>query len=362
MDRTRFELTSKELLFVIVGSQVATAMLSLPRVVAVEAQQHAWLAVIMGTVVPLTSIFLTVALYNRFQDPDFVNVSHRLFGKILGSVLVLIFVIYIVLFQGIVIRLFAEITCVFMLPTTPIWAVSLVSTFSVVFAVCKGGKVIGRINEFFFYLLVVDLLIIFVPVNQGTYLNLLPLGEIDLNGLIKGSLKTAYAYAGAEILFITYAVVQQRREILKAALIGQGITVSIYLLVVVVCLMVFGTGLKFITWPLLTVLKLPYVYALGRLEIIFLLLWVGLGLRPAMNLGMAACYTAVRNFNLDFNRWYKWVVLGMGTALYVLSLQADNLLQVFTWADYAGYAFLAVSLGYPLLYLLAALLRGEKSK
>lgn len=359
MDRTRFEITSKQLIFIIVGAQVATAFLSLPRVIAEEAGHHAWLAVITGAIVPLVSIFITVALLNRFRDADFVNVSNQLFGKFLGTLLILIFVGYVIAFQSVVIRLFAEITCVFMLPTTPICMVTLASILTVVYAISKGAKVVGRLNEFLFYILIADILmIIAISVGQGSYLNLLPLGEIDINGLMQGSIKMAYAYAGSEVLLITYAMVQHRGEILKAALIGQGITLLIYLIVVVAGLMVFShVGLHFITWPVITLLKVPYSSALGRLEIVFLLLWVGLGVRPVMNLGMSASYLAVRAFNLDFNRYYAWIALGLGAAIYILSLQPKNLLQVFTWADYAGYGFVAVSLGYPLLYLLVSLLR-----
>ena len=363
MDRTRFEITSKQLIFIIVGTQVATAMLSLPRVVAAEAGHHAWLAVIVGAVFPLAAVLLIVALLNRFRDADFANVSHQLFGKFLGTLLILVFVGYATVVQSVVIRMFTEITCVFILPRTPIWAVSLVCTLSVVYAVSKGAKVIGRLNEFLFYLLIIDLLMIIgAGITQGTYLNLLPVGEVDINGLMQGSLKIVYAYAGCEVLLVTYAMVQHRDEILKAALIGEGITVLIYLMIVVLGLMVFGhEGLQFFTWPVVTLLKIPYSSALGRLELVFLLLWVTLGVRPIMNLSMSASYAFTRAFNLDFNRYYAWIVLGVGAGIYVLSLQPDNLLQVFALADYVGYAFIAISLGYPLLYLLVSVLRRQKS-
>ncbi|MGB4702837.1 MAG: endospore germination permease [Syntrophomonadaceae bacterium] len=363
MDRTRFEITSKQLIFIIVGAQVATAFLNLPRIAAAEAGHHAWLAVIIGAVFPLAAILFTVALLNRFQDADFVNVSHQLFGKFLGTLMVLIFVVYVVIFQSIVIRIFSEITCVFMLPTTPTCMVSLACTLSVVYAVSKGAKVIGRLNEFLFYILIVDILmIVAISIGKGSYLNLLPLGEIDINGLMQGSMKMAYAYAGSEVLLITYAMVQHRHEVLKASLIALGITLLIYLLVVIAGLMVFGhIGVQFITWPVITLLKIPYSFALGRLEIVFLLLWVSLGVKPVMNLGMTASYAAVRTFNLDISRFYAWIALAIGAGIYVLSLLPKNLLQVFVLADYAGYTFLAVSLGYPLLYLLVSAVRRPRS-
>lgn len=360
MDRSRFQITGKQLVFVIVGAQIATGILSLPRVVAAEAGQHAWLSVLIGVLPALISILLIATLLNRFADPDFAHVSQRLFGKVMGNLLVLLGVCYLIFFEGIVARLFAEITSIYMLPLTPLWIIILVFILAMMYAIVQGGKVVGRLNEFLFYLLLINILIVFVPLGQGSVLNLLPLGEIDFPGVLQGGLNTAYAFAGTEILFVLYAMVPRREEVMKAALIGQGIVLIIYLLVTVVCLMVFGLdSIQNVFWPVLTLLKISDIAVLERLELLFLSLWVGLGIRPVMNLGLATSYAVIQAFNLDL-RYYSWVVLAIGGAIFAVALQPDDILQVFEWADYAGYAFLVVALGYPLLYHLMAVLRGGK--
>lgn len=359
MDKNRFAMTSKQLIFVMIGTQIATGILSLPRLVATEAQQHAWLAILTGVLPSLLSILLIVSLLNRFADTDFANVTHRMFGKFIGNGLILVMVIYIILFEGIVIRLFAEITSIFMLPLTPLWLVILVFTIAMVYAISKGGKVVARLNEFLFYLLLIDLFILLVPVQNGSILNLMPVMEVDIPGVLRGALATAYAYAGAEILLVIYAMVPRREEVLKAALIGQFIVMLIYLMVTVICVLVFGLeSIKNIIWPVLTLLKVADIAVLERLELVFLTLLVGLGVRPVMNMGLAASYLTTRAFNLKLYGHYTWVVLAIGAGMYVVAVQPDNILQVFQWAEYAGYAYLVVALGYPLLYHLAAIIRG----
>lgn len=87
MDHSRFHITSKQLIFIIIGTQISAGVLSLPRLVAGEAAQHAWISVLVGAVPSFLAIALICYLYSRFNDPDFVNVSKRLFGRYLGSTL-----------------------------------------------------------------------------------------------------------------------------------------------------------------------------------------------------------------------------------------------------------------------------------
>ena len=50
MDHSRFHITSKQLIFIIIGTQISAGVLSLPRLVAGEAAQHAWISVLVGAV------------------------------------------------------------------------------------------------------------------------------------------------------------------------------------------------------------------------------------------------------------------------------------------------------------------------
>lgn len=363
MDKSRFEITSKQLVFVIVGSQIATGILSLPRALSAEAGQHAWIAVILGAVIPLLSIYLIVSLYQGFSEPDFINVSRILFGKILGSFLVASFILYIIFFQSIVIRLFAEITKIFLLPKTPLAVIIFLILLPVYYAASKGAKTVARLNEILFWILLIDLLVLLFLVPYGDYTLLMPLNEVDFMGVARATRQSFYSYAGIEVFLIIYVMVNKKEEIMKAAIIGQSIVVMLYLLVVIVSLLVFGPeSMRHIMWPVLNLLSVHEVSVIERLEIIFLLFWLGIGARPAINLSLGAAYSFYRLFNLPAEKYYVWISMLVAVSIYIIALWPEDLIEVFKWADYGGAVFLLTSLGYPLFYHIAKFVqKGRRS-
>lgn len=358
MDKSRFEITSKQLVFVIVGSQIATGILSLPRTLSIEAGQHAWMVVILGAILPLISIYLITALYRGFSEPDFVGVSKIIFGRIIGGFLVITFLLCIIFFQGIVIRLFAEITRIFLLPKTPLALILFLILLPVYYAVSKGAKTVARLNEILFWILLIDLLVLLFLIPYGDYTLLMPLGEIDIMGLLKATRQSFYSYAGIEILLVIYVMVNKKEEVMKAAIISQSIVIILYLLVVVVALLIFGPeSMRHIMWPVLNLLSVHEITVIERMEIIFLLFWLGVGARPAINLSLGAAYSFYRLFNLPAEKYYVWISLLVAVIIYAIALWPKDLIEVFKWADYSGAVFLLTSLGYPFLYHIAKFIR-----
>ncbi|MBO8159130.1 endospore germination permease [Thermosyntropha sp.] len=350
MDKDRFEITPKQLVFLVVGSEVATGILSLPRVLSAEAGHYAWLAVILGVTVPVLSIYFIVSLYKDFSEPDFIKVSQLLFGRFLGFVIVVLFSAYIVFFQSIVIRIFAEITKTFLLPRTPIFVILFLILFSVYYAVSKGAKTVARLNEILFWILLVDLLVIIILIPQGDWTAFLPLNELNVTGLLKGAKESFYSYAGIEFLFVAYVMVNRKEKILKAAFTGQLIVLLLYLMVVVVSLLILGPkSLQYLIWPVLDLLSVRQIAVLERLEIVFLVFWLGIGARPVLNLNLASAYSICRLLKLDNRKYYIWVTLLVVLAIYIIALIPDNLVVVFKLADFAGSMFLLISLGLPVL-------------
>lgn len=359
---SRFVITSKQLIFIIVGAQIATGIFSLPRVVTTDAGTHGWLAVILGVLPSIISILLIVNIGKKFPDKNFVELSHYLFSKPIGTILILIFILYIIALQSITVRIFAEITSLYLLPNTPMPVIVFLVLMPAIYIIIQGGKVLGRLNELLFYLLLIVLLVLLAPLLQADYTNILPLGGIDLKGLMKGALSSSFSYAGVEVLLVVFFMVNNKDIVLKAALTGQAIVLFIYFMVVVIGLLVFGKyALETILWPLLTLLKVTEIPLFERLELFFLAFWIGLGIRPVMNLGLAAAYSASMLFTGNFKH-YKLIVLLIGVGMYVGALLPKSVLEAMKWSEYGGYAYLAISLGYPILYNLLGLFRKGSSR
>lgn len=362
-DNPRFQITSKQSLFIIIGSTIATGILSLPRAASAAAGQDGWISVILGLSVPLLSLLLIERLGRSFPNLSMGEIAQLLFGKCLGTIVTLGFIAYTVFFQSIVLRLGAEITAVFALPKTPTGVIALLIIISVIYIVQKGAKVVGRLNELLFYILLFDLLLFLPPLRVADYTNLLPVGGAGLTAIVRGALPTAYAYGGVEVLFLIYHMVTRKEEVLKAGVTALGISMLIYLMVTVIALLVFGAEvLQHIIWPSVVLLKVVDIPVIERLEFFFLALWMGLASRPVINMCFASSYSLTRLLKLDLEKYYSDMVIAVGLAIYVVALIPDNIVQVFKFATYGGYGFFIAAIGYPLLFHIAAFLRKGKVK
>ena len=357
----RFQLTSKQLIFVIIGTTIAMQLVSLARITSVEAKQDAWLAVILGSAAPLISLLLIERLGRRFPSLTLAEISRELFGRFFGSFFTLGFILYCLLAYSVSLRNFSEISSLYILPKTPFWVITLFGIIAAVYIASMGAKTLARINELLFYILLIVILLIIPTLKVADYTNLLPVGGGGISGLIKGALQTTFAYAGLEILLVAYPMVTRKDEVLKAGITANVISLLIYLIIVVVSLMVFGSEfLSKITWPGITLLKVIDVPVFERLEFFFLIPWVALGVRPTMNILFAASFSLIQLLNIDINRYYPYAVVGLGLVLYIASLLPKNALEVARWANLAGYSFLIIAIGYPLIFHTATFIRKKR--
>jgi spore germination protein len=360
-DKLRYQITSKQLIFIIVGSMIGTGVFDLPREISAAAGPDAWIATILGALVPLLSLFLIGHLGSRFPGLTVVEQSRLLFGRIIGSILAGGFVVYVILIESIVLRRFNEITSIFLLPSTPIWVISLLTTLVVIYIVTRGIKVIGRLNEFLFYLLLLLLVVLLPPLARIDANNILPVGGAGLLPILKGALAALLVYSGTEVLFVLYPMVERKDEVLKAGFIGVGLVVVFYLFITVICLLVFGSEvMQHLMWPGLRLLKVVDIPVFERMEFFFTILWIGLGPRPMINLLFAASYSLLQLLYLDLHKHYRLVVLIVGLTIFAGSLFPKNILQTFKWGEIIGRCYLVVGIFYPLLFLIAVFLRGGK--
>lgn len=362
-DKSRFQITSKQAIFMIIGATISTGILSLPRVTTADAGQDGWLSIILGSCVPLLSLLLIERLGRRFPDLTIVEIASQLFGKLLGYVLIALFVAYLIFFESVVLRIGAEVTSMFALPRTPVSIIALLMIISIIYIAQKGAKAVGRLNELLFYIFILDLLLFLPPLKVADYTNLLPVAGAGLTAVAKGALPTAYAFQGIEILFMIYCMVTRKDEVLKAGVTALGIILFVYLMVTVICLLVFGAEvLQQILLPGIVLLKVVDIPVIERLEFFFLAFWIGLVSRPVINMCLAVSFSLTRLFKLDMEKYYSLTVIVVGIFIYIFALIPDNIVEVYKYSTYVGYGFFIAGIGYPVLFNFAAFLRKGKIK
>ncbi len=357
-DKAGSMISSKQLIYIIIGAQFGLGLFSLPRVVSEAAHKDAWIAVILGAIIPIFSLFLIERLGKRMPELNFAQMTTALFGRYIGGFLVLFFIAYVIAFESIVVRIYAEVTKLYLLPKTPLTIVLAMYAFTIIYIGNKGARVLGRINEIMFYMLLVSFMVLLLPLGQSDYTNLLPIGEAGLGGITRGALNTGYYFAGTEILLVFYTLVIKKDEVIKAGLKAIGIVTALFCAMVIIGELVFGTyGLQKIIWPGLVLLKVAQLPLIERLEFVFLFVWLGTGARPAINMGFAASLSLSQLLRIDEKKYHIYSLIFVGMGIFILALLPHDVLAAFKLAEYAGYGFLLIGLGYPLLYHLVAFFR-----
>ncbi|MFB5066661.1 MAG: GerAB/ArcD/ProY family transporter [Candidatus Wallacebacter cryptica] len=219
---------------------------------------------------------------------------------------------------------------------------------------------VARLNEVLFWIILPLLFLIMVPLVNADVTNLLPVGGVGFKAIARGALPSGYAYAGIEVLLVFYFLVRQKGEVIKAGILGVGWTILVYLIVTLVCLLVYSSEIiQIINWPLLTVLKTIAFPVLERPEFFMLAVWMGVGVRPIINMGFAAAFSLSEVLHIKRDKYFHLVVLAIALLMYILALLPANLIIAFKWAEYSGYTFLLAGLLYPLLMLAVAVIRGK---
>jgi len=354
-------ITSKQLVFVFLGATIGIGVLSLPRSLVSVAGQSAWLALPVAALVPLLSLLMIERLYRRMPGLNFIELNQRLLGKVLGFIVIVLFTVYIILFEALVIRTFADVTKIYMLPSTPLWVILLLIAFSVYYVVSKGSRVVARMNELIFYILFITLFTGLIPLHQGDYTNLLPIWDIDAGGLLKACLNSAFAFEGIEILVIIYSLVEKKEEILKAGLTALLVTLAVYVYVLVLGVLVLSpTLVNTLIWPGIFYYKTVSFLTFPRLEFMLLAIWVGLGARPAITMGFAAALSLSQLLKVK-DQYFPLLVLAVVAAMYGLAFIPSDVFAVFKTWNYVGLMSLAGTLLYPFILTLVAFIRGDRS-
>lgn len=346
----------------IVGTMVGISFLALPRIAAASSQQDAWIAVVIGSLLPLLVLLLIERLGRRFPDMDFIEMSQALFGKLAGSLLVAILGIHMLLAAVTVTIRFAYVDSIYLLQDTPMWAICLLILLASMYVAGHGGKVVARINELMFYIYLPTLLL-FLPflLNLSDYTNLLPVGESGLGNIARGSFDASLYFGRMEFLMVAYFMVTRRDEVLKAGVSALTYITMGYLALTLACLLALGPeNLPNHISPMLGLFKAVSFPIMERIDMFFIAVW-SVAFRPVFNLLCLSAFSFTRLFNLqEKKRAYLLILIAIGSFAYLLTFIPRSALDVIQYTDGYVYTYPAVGLGYPLLYHLAATLRGRK--
>ncbi|MBC2580192.1 GerAB/ArcD/ProY family transporter [Clostridium sp. DJ247] len=251
---------------------------------APEAKQDVWLAVLIYIFPAIILQVIYTSLWNKYPQDSIVTYMPKIFGKFIGNILSVIYIIYFAYISARILRDFQELMLVAIMPKMPPIIISIMITSVIGYGVYLGLENMCRAAHILLYLwifyFIMEWLILFITPDALQIHNLKPVLENGIVFVIKKSWKIITFPYGETILFtmfFPYTVeVSKVRKASVLAIIAEGIFISLNTVIFIATLGVEYASTSL--FPLLQTLRIMRIgEAFDRVDVfvIFIIVLVG---------------------------------------------------------------------------------------
>lgn len=272
------------LLFILV---MATGVLFVPGITARAALQSAWLVPLaIPLLVGLISLWAIHRLGQRFPEKTLIEYSPFILGKILGKGVGLLYILFFLVTNILVIREFSVFLTFTLLPETPGYVLNITVVLLAAYIVSKGVEVIARMAQFVLPLFLTSLsMLLLLSLPEMAPRKLLPFLEGGIFPVIKASPVPSAWYGEIIVLALLLPYLNKPRELPRKGVLALAWITVFLTLDILAALMVFGPQLSgVLTFPFWTLARyIEFHKSFFRLETLVVILWeAGMILKVAL--------------------------------------------------------------------------------
>ncbi|ABY46551.1 GerAB/ArcD/ProY family transporter [Bacillus mycoides] len=270
------DITLMQYIVLINGMQVATGVLSLPRVLAENAGTDGWIAILIGWIFSTISGVFIVKTAARYPEDTIYDILIRLFGKIVGKAFVVIYMMYFAFYTCIVLVNAMLFLKGWLLPKTPDYIVIFLFSIPTFFVARNGPRIIGRYSELFLYMALWIPLFFLIPLKEnGSWMPFFPLLKEGWKPVLTAVPTTIFAYLGFDIAFFLYPFLQKKQYAVHGMVIANTLTMLFYLFTTIVCFAYFSPdSITQYNQPVLNLVKVIEFRFLERFDMILLAVYL----------------------------------------------------------------------------------------
>ncbi|MEH7320534.1 GerAB/ArcD/ProY family transporter [Priestia megaterium] len=269
------KISASQLFILMVLFELGSALL-VP--LAMGAKQDAWLAILLGMGCSFVLLLVYYRLYSYYPDLLPTEYVQNILGKVMGTVLAFVYLLYFMYDAARVLRDFGEMLLTFAYPDTPLFIANALLMLVIIYMVRKGIEVIARSGELFFifmYVLAVTGFILIVSSGLIDVMKLQPVLEEGMLPVLKVVFTQTMYFPFAEAIVFTmilpYLNNPEKAKVTMLCATGlSGINLVITMLINISVLGVNLTARS--QFPLLsTVQSIQVADFLERLDVFFML-------------------------------------------------------------------------------------------
>nr|WP_122013430.1 GerAB/ArcD/ProY family transporter [Maliibacterium massiliense] len=342
----------------IVGSGVGIAYFILPAILVGTMGTGAWAGVLASGGLSLLSGALCVGLLRVSKAQNFSQASVQALGKVGGNIASALVSLFFVVRSALSVYLFVQVISGLMLPRTPPWVIAVLLAALMAFIMSRGLQAIMRINAVSMVFLVLSLLLLFSAWPSMKLSNILPLWPFALQGQEHLLPLLLYVASGPELMLVLQPHMRQKEQAQRASATGVLGIVIANLAVIFCALAVFGPyAPAHYTWPTVTLYKLHSFLGLDRPELLVLIVFIVIAMKPSFNFGIAAVDNIADQFRIQKKRGRVLLCLGVAAAMVALSASVRDASSVLGLMRVTGISFGVCALGVPLVIYIALVVK-----
>ncbi|RNB79561.1 hypothetical protein EDM56_28980 [Brevibacillus fluminis] len=356
-------LTAPQVTVVLFGAVVGVGVLSLPRLVASKAGVDSWIDILLAGLIAILIVSVISFIGTRYPEQSLIYYGPLLFGKWLGTLVLVIFLLYFLLFVGMVVRVSADVTKLFLLDLTPMEVIVIGLLSLSTYVVQHGINAIARFNELFQPLsLFLLLLVLTQTLRDADFGRLMPVLGDGLGPVLSGLPTTSFSFLGFEMLLFILPFMEKPKRSRTAAIVSLLFVTGLYTIVTVICIAVMGAPeVTLLLYPTLTVIKnieVPGAF-IERLDSIMMLVWIPFTVTTIMLYHYCASLIASQMFKLQEQRVISMLFFPV---VFLIAVLPRNDFEVSSLSDVISWVGMAMTIFTPLAMSVVYLLKNRRAK
>lgn len=358
------KISNSELGIFIFLAVVGIGLLSLPSEAVNFAGNNGWILVILSGGLCILSLFIMCKVGVRHVNLGFVGTLEFLFGKLLGKILAIPVAIYGLLLAALELRIFAEVTKLYLLHRTPLEFIILPMIIIVIFLVRMGIEPITRSFGIFIPIVIfISLALIVFSIQRADYSNLRPFFSTPISKYIAGAWAPIFAFAGYEVIMVLFPYLKEPKKAFKVSAYAILFVIAFFTIIVIQCIAGLRTEeTKALLYPVMALTKsiaIPGGF-IENVEGLLSSLWVLYTLTSLV--AFIFFFSAVSAGVFNHKRRNHFASLSI-PIIYILALQGNSIPEVFKISDLVMIFFGTYTIALlPILMLIVSYIRGNKNK
>jgi spore germination protein (amino acid permease) len=271
MDKKKNNITSAQLMGLIVSIQVGSGIVGLPSSLATVCGHDGWISVLIYGIIITAVIALIIKLMNRYNNKSIYEINKFLYGKYLGGLLNLLIVLYLWYSVCLCLRSYINIIHIDLLRSTPSFVLCVFTLIPTCYLAWYGLKYITRFAQMI-YLSIGFYLILCLLVFSDLRLNfLMPIAQSGIDGIKASFSPCIFAFLGYDVISIIYPEITNKQKAMKFAIGANTITTIFYIIIVLVITSFFGEEmLKKSINPMIKLSRSYRAPIIERMDVLFI--------------------------------------------------------------------------------------------